>query len=319
MGQLVDGEWRQDWYETKSAGGRFVRKDSSFRDWIRADGSTPYAPEAGRYHLYVANACPWAHRTMIFRKLKKLEHVVSISIVDPFMGEHGWTFGDDPDGTPDEIHGSRALHELYTRARPDYTGRVTVPLLWDRKTDTAVNNESSEIIRMFNREFDAFGDGSLDFYPEALRSEIDAVNDLVYGAVNNGVYRCGFATTQEAYEEAFGELFGTLDQLDERLSSRRYLIGDQITEADWRLFPTLVRFDAVYVGHFKCNKLRIADYDHLSGYLRELYQVPGIAETVHFDHIKRHYYQSHESINPTRIVPAGPRLDLNTPHGRESL
>ncbi len=318
MGQLIAGEWQTD-DGKRATDGHFVRKASSFRNWIRADGSTPYTPDPDRYHLYIANACPWAHRTVIFRRLKKLESVISLSIVDPFMGDEGWFFGDDPDGTRDDLHGSRALHELYTRAQPDYTGRVTVPLLWDRKTDTAVNNESSEIIRMLNREFDALGDASIDFYPEALRPEIDAINERIYETVNNGVYRCGFATTQEAYEEAFRDLFGTLDELEARLGKQRYLVGNTITEADWRLFPTLVRFDAVYVTHFKCNRQRVADFPHLSGYLRELYQVPGIAETVHFDHIKRHYFESHDTINPTRIVPVGPRLNLDAPHGRDAL
>ena len=317
MGRLVEGVWTRDWVNTETTAGRFVRQDSSFRAWIRADGSTPYAPEAGRYHLYVSHACPWAHRTMIVRKLKKLEDVISVSVVEAFMGEDGWSFG--PDGTPDLIHQSRYLRDLYTRAQPDYSGRVTVPLLWDRKTDSAVNNESSEIIRMLNSEFDAFGDPSLDLYPEALRTEIDAINDRVYANVNNGVYRCGFATTQEAYEEAFADLFGTLDEIDQRLGTQRYLAGDRLTEADWRLFPTLVRFDAVYFGHFKCNLRRISDYRHLSGYLRELYQVPGVSETVNLRHIKEHYYRSHESINPTRIVPKGPELDFESPHGRDRL
>lgn len=315
MGRLVDGVWTQD--GVKSTAGRFTRSESSIRAWIRADGSTPYAPGAGRYHLYISHACPWAHRTMIVRKLKKLEDVISISVVEPFMGERGWSFG--PDGIPDPIHQSQYLHELYTRTQSDYSGRVTVPLLWDRKMDTAVNNESSEIIRMLNAEFDAFGDASLDLYPEALRPEIDALNDQIYANVNNGVYRCGFATTQAAYEEAFDDLFGTLDALDERLSKQRYLVGDRTTEADWRLFPTLVRFDAVYFGHFKCNLRRISDYAHLDGYLRELYQLPGISETVNLRHIKEHYYQSHETINPTRIVPKGPRLDFEASHGRDAL
>jgi len=317
MGSLVDGVWTQDWLHTESTEGRFVRQESSFRDWIRADGSTPYVPEAGRYHLYVSHACPWAHRTMIVRKLKKLEDVISASVVEAFMGENGWSFG--PDGTPDPVHESKYLHELYTRARPGYSGRVTVPLLWDRQTDTAVNNESSEIIRMLNAEFDTFGDPSLDLYPEALRAEIDAVNDRIYPNVNNGVYRCGFATTQVAYEEAFADLFGTLDEFDTRLRNQRYLVRDRITEADWRFFTTLVRFDAVYFGHFKCNLRRISDYANLSGYLRELYQIPGVSETVNLRHIKEHYYRSHETINPSRIVPKGPELDFESPHGRVRL
>ena len=319
MGRLVDGVWRAEWYDTASTGGRFVRKESAFRDQVRADGSTRFAPEAGRYHLYVSLACPWAHRTLIFRKLKQLEEVISVSVVHPHMGENGWSF-ENPDDThkctPDHVNGASYLHEVYVKADASYTGRVTVPVLWDRQSGTIVNNESSEIIRMLNSEFDAWGDASLDFYPEPLRSEIERVNAFVYPNLNNGVYRCGFATTQEAYQEAFQRLFASLDELDRRLSGQRYLVGECITEADWRLFTTLVRFDAVYVGHFKCNLRRIADYPALSGYLRELYQVPGVAETVDFEHIKRHYYESHTGINPTGVVPLGPALDLDRPHGR---
>jgi putative glutathione S-transferase len=318
MGLLVEGEWKDQWYETESTGGRFVRQESRFRDWVKADGSTPFAPEPGRYHLYVSLACPWAHRTLIFRKLKGLEGAITISVVDPHMLEQGWAFSDAEGAIRDRIHDSRYLHEVYTRADERYTGRVTVPVLWDRKRETIVNNESSEIIRMFNSEFDAIGDARLDFYPEALRSQIDEANAFVYPRINNGVYRCGFATAQAAYEEAFEELFGALDTIEDRLSRQRYLVGDRITEADWRLFTTLVRFDAVYVGHFKCNLRRIADYPNLSGYLRELYQVPGVAETVDFDHIKQHYYGSHVTINPTRIVPRGPELDLDAAHGRDA-
>jgi len=319
MGKLIEGKWSEQGYDTGSSGGRFVRKESSFRGWVRADGSTPHAPEAGRYHLYVSLACPWAHRTLIFRKLKKLEDVISLSVVDPLMGAEGWAFGDSPGATPDRVNGSSFLREVYLAADPRYTGRVTVPVLWDRELGSIVSNESSEIIRMFNSEFDALGDASLDFYPDALREEIDEVNAMVYPRINNGVYRCGFATGQEAYEEAYGELFEALDLLEARLSGQRYLVGDRISEADWRLFTTLVRFDAVYVGHFKCNRQRIADYTHLSGYLRELYQVPGVAETVDFSHIKRHYYESHTTINPTAVVPLGPDLDLEVPHGRAGL
>lgn len=319
MGLLIEGRWSERWYDTESTGGRFVRQESRFRDWIRADGSTPFAPEAGRYHLYVSLACPWAHRTLIFRRLEGLEDAITVSVVDPHMGVEGWVFGDSPGATPDPVLGAKRLYEVYTAADPKYTGRVTVPVLWDRERETIVNNESAEIIRMFNREFDAIADDSLDFYPEPLRDEIDAVNDFVYPLVNNGVYRCGFATTQDAYEEAFRQLFFALDTLDERLAARRYLAGDRITEADWRLFTTLVRFDPVYVGHFKCNRRRIADYESLSGYLRELYQVPGVAGTVDMTHIKRHYYESHETINPAGIVPLGPELDLDRPHGREHL
>jgi len=317
MGRLVDGVWRDEWYDTKSTGGRFVRKESAFRDQVRADGSTPFAPAAGRYHLYVSYACPWAHRTLILRKLEGLEEAISLSVVDPFMGEDGWWFGTESEGaTPDHVNGKRFLHEVYTAADPKYTGRVTVPVLWDRERRTIVNNESAEIIRMLNAEFAGIAKSDVDYYPEPLRAEIDAVNEYVYPRINNGVYRCGFATTQDAYEEAFAELFEGLDHLEERLGRQRYLVGDRITEADWRLFTTLVRFDAVYVGHFKCNRQRIADFPNLSGYLRELYQVPGVAETVHFTHIKRHYYESHGTINPTGVVPLGPTLDLDAPHGR---
>lgn len=319
MGLLVHGEWQDRWYDTESTGGRFVRRESSFRDWIRADGSTPFEPQVGRYHLYVSLACPWAHRTLIFRKLKGLEEVISLSVVEPFMGAEGWTFGTAEGSTPDAIHRARKLSEIYVLADPHYTGRVTVPVLWDRKNGTIVNNESSEIIRMFNAEFDSLGAAKIDFYPAELRGEIDSVNDFVYPRVNNGVYRCGFATTQEAYAEAFEELFEALDSLERRLASRRYLVGDRITEADWRLFTTLVRFDPVYVGHFKCNRLRIADYPNLSGYLRELYQIPAVAETVNFAHIKEHYYRSHKAINPTGVVPLGPEIDLTSPHGRDHL
>lgn len=317
MGLLVNGEWQDEWYDTKSTGGRFVRKESSFRGRVAADGSTPFKAESGRYHLYVSLACPWAHRALIFRKLKGLEDVISLSIVEPLMGEQGWAFSDGQGCIPDSVNGAEYLHQLYTKAQPDYTGRVTVPVLWDKEAETIVSNESSEIIRMFNSEFNAFGDGTLDLYPVELREEIDAVNDVVYERVNNGVYRCGFATTQEAYEEACRALFDALDILNERLGRQRYLAGSRITEADWRLFTTLVRFDAVYVGHFKCNLRRIADYPNLSNYLRELYQISGIAETVNFDHIKSHYYRSHNTINPTGIIPIGPELDLSVPHNRE--
>jgi len=319
MGRLVDGKWSDEWYDTKSTGGRFERKESSFRDSVRADGSTPFAPEAGRYHLYVSLACPWAHRTLIGRKLKRLDGAISVSVVHPLMGEHGWVLGnsDDTKGvTGDTLLGKQVLHEVYSAADPHYTGRVTVPVLWDRERATIVNNESSEILRMLNAEFNAIADATVDLYPEALREEIDEINAFVYPNVNNGVYRCGFATTQAAYEEAFAQLFSALDELDARLGEHRYLAGDCITEADWRLFTTLVRFDAVYVGHFKCNLRRIADYPNLSGYLRELFQVPGVAATVNFEHIKRHYYESHETINPTGVVPIGPELDLEYPHGR---
>lgn len=319
MGLLVDGKWQDQWYETKSTGGRYVRKDSTFRDWVRRNGSTAFQPEAGRYHLYVSMACPWAHRTLVVRKVKKLESVISVSVVEPLMAENGWTFGEVGTPTEDGVQGVRLLHQIYTAAQPNFTGRVTVPVLWDRKTRTIVNNESSEIIRMLNAEFDAFGDSSVDLYPESLRTEIDELNAYVYPNINNGVYRCGFATTQEAYEEAFVALFEALDEIDRRLAGKRFLNGSALTEADWRLFTTLVRFDAVYVGHFKCNKRRIADYAHLSGYLRELYQIPGIADTVNMDHIKRHYYESHGTINPSGVVPVGPELNLDVDHGRQGI
>ncbi len=323
MGLLVDGIWQDSWYDTKKSGGRFERSKSQFRDWVTRDGAPAegrergFKAEPGRYHLYVSLACPWAHRTLIFRKLKKLEDVISVSVVHHFMGEHGWTFLAEDGATGDDLYGFDYLHQIYTKADPNYTGRVTVPVLWDKQTETIVSNESAEIIRMFNEAFDEWGDASLDFYPNALRSEIDAVNDRVYDAVNNGVYKSGFATTQDAYEEAFDALFSELDSLEDRLSRQRYLAGDRMTEADWRLFTTLVRFDAVYVGHFKCNLHRIADYPNLSNYLRELYQVSGVAETVDMLHIKHHYYGSHETINPTRIVPKGPALDFDAAHDRD--
>ena len=315
MGLLADGKWVDRWYDTKESGGRFERPETQFRDRVTADGSSGFPAEAGRYHLYVAHACPWAHRAIIFRRLKRLEQAISLSFVEPLMLEHGWEFapGADP------LYGSRYLHEIYTRARADYTGRVTVPVLWDKRRETIVCNESAEIIRMLNAEFDALGDASLDFYPPALRAEIDEINAFVYDRVNNGVYKAGFATSQQAYEDAFDALFEALDQIDARLGGQRWLVGGRATEADWRLFTTLVRFDAVYFGHFKCNERRIADYPHLSGYLRELYQWPGVAETVDFSKIKQHYYGSHRNVNPTGIVPKGPKLDLMAPHGREKL
>jgi putative glutathione S-transferase len=290
MGYLEQGVWRDAWHDTRATGGEFIRRDSQFRERVTADGSSRFAAQPGRYHLYVAAACPWAHRTLIFRALKGLEETVSVSIVHPINVEHGWTFSDEPGCTPDTVNGFQYLHQVYTKARADYSGRVTVPVLWDRTTSTIVNNESSEIIRMLNGEFNAWArHPGLDFYPAALRADIDGINDLVYAAINNGVYRCGFATTQAAYERAFDALFSALDQLEARLERQRYLAGGRVTEADWRLFPTLVRFDAVYHGHFKCNLRRIADYPNLSNYLRELYQMPGIADTVNMDHIKRHY------------------------------
>jgi putative glutathione S-transferase len=323
MGMLVDGIWTDKWYDTKSTGGRFERAEAPWRDFVTVDGSPApgrtrgFKAERSRYHLYVSLACPWAHRTLIFRKLKKLEDVISVSVVHHFMGEHGWTFRHEEGATGDTLYGLDYLHQIYTRADPNYSGRVTVPVLWDKREETIVSNESSEIIRMLNSAFDEWGDRSRDFYPAALRAEIDAVNALVYPAINNGVYRAGFATTQEAYEEAFDELFAALDRMEERLSRHRYLVGDRLTEADWRLFTTLVRFDPVYFGHFKCNLRRIADYPNLSNYLRDLYQMPGVAGTVNLYHIKHHYYESHPTVNPTRIVPKGPELDYAAPHDRD--
>ncbi|HKJ95097.1 MAG TPA: glutathione S-transferase family protein, partial [Gammaproteobacteria bacterium] len=318
MGMLIDGVWRDRWYDTESTGGRFVRPDSAFRDRISADPEARFPAEAGRYHLYVSLACPWAHRTLIMRRLKGLEDVIGVSVVHPYMGENGWQFADYPGSTGDDLYGLDYLYQLYARAKPDYTGRVTVPTLWDRKTETIVNNESAEILRMLNSEFDAFAKPAPDFYPPDLRADIDAINALVYDRVNNGVYKTGFATSQDAYEEAVGRLFSALDHLEARLSEQRYLAGDRLTEADWRLFTTLVRFDPVYVGHFKCNLRRLVDYPHLWAYTRELYQMPGVSKTVSLDHIKRHYYTSHPTINPTRIIPMGPEIDFDEPHCRGS-
>ena len=293
--------------DEQSEDGRFLRQQDAFRDWVRADGSSPYPAVAGRYHLYVSLACPWAHRTIVTRKLKKLERAIPMTVVDPIRDERGWRFDE------------RFLSELYRATDTSYRGRVTVPVLWDTEGNRIVSNSDDDIMRMFETEFDAIGDASLDLYPQALRGEIDALNDEMFTTVNDGVYKAGFATSQSAYEEAARALFAMLDRLDERLATRRYLFGDRPVESDWRLFVTLVRFDAVYVGHFKCNLRRIADYPNLSGYLRDLYQIPGIAETVNFDHIKRHYYMTHDDINPTRIVPIGPLLLLDAPHGRERL
>ncbi len=325
MGLLVDGLWHDQWYDTKSTGGKFKRQDSQFRNWLTVDGEPGpsgtggFKAEPGRYHLYVSLACPWAHRTMIFRKLKGLEEIISHSVVDPFMGKNGWQFTNGEGCIPDPVNRADFAHQIYTKADPRYSGRVSVPILWDKALKTIVNNESSEIIRMFNSAFDAITGNNLDYYPEALRGDIDTVNDRIYSTVNNGVYKAGFATTQEAYEEAVQALFDTLDTVDTNLEDRRYLTGKRITEADWRLFTTLVRFDPVYVGHFKCNIRRVVDYPNLSGYLRDLYQQPGIPETVNMAHIKNHYYGSHDTINPTRIVPVGPSLDLGAPHDRARL
>jgi glutathionyl-hydroquinone reductase len=323
MGLLIDGVWHDQWYDTRESGGAFVRKDSAFRDRVTADGvaeggSAGFKAEPGRYHLYVSLACPWASRALIVRRLKGLEDAISLSIVDPHMGEQGWVFSDGPGCVPDTVNGFSALHQLYTATKPDYSGRATVPLLWDKQTRRIVNNESADIVRMLNEAFDVVGgDRSVDLYPEALRAEIDAVNAVIYDTVNNGVYKAGFATSQEAYEKAYDALFSTLDALEQRLSTQRYLVGDRITEADWRLFTTLVRFDAVYYGHFKCNRQRLTEYPNLWGYTRDLYQVTGIAGTVNLDHIKRHYYGSHKTINPTGIVPKGPEIDFLAPALRE--
>jgi len=317
MGLLVEGKWTDQWYETASTGGKFVRSDAQFRDRVSADGSSGFKAESGRYHLYVSYACPWAHRTLIYRKLKGLEDHISVSVVNPLMLEHGWTFEPADGVVPDPINRAQYLHQVYTAARPDYSGRVTVPVLWDTQTETIVNNESSEIIRMFDWQFDGVGASGPRFCPPELESDIDAINAFVYDTVNNGVYKSGFATTQAAYEEAVTALFGALDQLELRLSGNRYLVGDTLTEADWRLFTTLVRFDPVYVGHFKCNIRRLIDYPNLWAYTRELHQVPGVAQTVHMDHIKNHYYGSHGTINPTGVVPAGPEIDFTRPHNRE--
>jgi putative glutathione S-transferase len=316
MGLLIDGRWRDEWYDTDSTGGRFVRQDSAFRDRVTADGSSGFEAEPGRYHLYVSYACPWAHRTLIYRTLKGLEDHISISVVNPIMLEHGWTFEPGSGVVPDPVHGADHLHEIYTAARPDYTGRVTVPILWDLETGTIVNNESAEIIRMLDREFDDVGATGPRFCPPELEEEIDSINAFVYDNVNNGVYKAGFATTQKAYEDAVIALFDALDELEDRLGRHRYLVGDTVTEADWRLFTTLLRFDPVYVGHFKCNLRRLVDFPNLWAYTRDLYQVPGVAGTVHLDHIKRHYYGSHPTINPSGVIPVGPELDLDEPHGR---
>ncbi len=326
MGLLVEGKWVDQWYDTKSSGGKFVRSDAGFRNWVTADGSAGpsgeggYKAASGRYHLYISHACPWANRAAIFRNLTGLADHIDLSVVDHFMGDEGWTFG-EAEGfeTADKINGFSRMHQVYTASKADYTGRVTVPVLWDKETATIVSNESSEIIRMFNSAFNGVTGNRVDFYPEELRGEIDEVNERIYHTLNNGVYKCGFATTQEAYEDAFAPLFDTLDWLEERLSTRRYLVGSRLTEADWRLFTTLVRFDPVYVGHFKCNKKRIADYPNLSNYTRELYQWPGVDETINMEHIKRHYYGSHETINPTRVVPTGPEIDYTLAHDRDRL
>jgi putative glutathione S-transferase len=324
MGLLVDGVWRDDSFDRERIrDGRFVRQRTRFHHWITPDGSPGpsgeggFPAESGRYHLYVSLACPWAHRTIIMRQLKGLADIISMSVTSWHMGDEGWTFDKETGSSGDAVNRAERLSEIYLLADPKYTGRVSVPVLWDKKRRTIVNNESSEIIRMFNSAFNAFTHDRTDYYPPDLRLEIDAVNELVFTNVNNGVYRAGFATTQEAYEEAFREVFSTLDDLERRLSRHRYIAGARLTEADWRLFPTLVRFDAVYYSHFKCNLRRIVDYPELSNYVRDLYQVPSVAETVNLNHIKRHYYGSHRQINPTGIVPLGPELDFSAPHDRD--
>ena len=312
MGLLVNGKWHDHWYDTKDHDGRFVRADAQFRNWVTPDGSPgptgrgDFPAEAGRYHLYIGHACPWAHRTLIFRRIKELEDKISLSVVHWYMGENGWTF-DPGDGVlPDPVNNARYLYEVYAAAAPNFSGRVTIPVLWDKQSATIVNNESSEIMRMLNSAFDGLGVAEGDFYPHDLRDDIDAINERVYHTVNNGVYRCGFATSQDAYDEAVVELFDTLDWLEDLFADRTYLCGERPTEADWRLFTTLIRFDAVYYSHFKCNLRRITEYPRLHALMVRLYETPGIAEIVHMDHIKRHYYGSHTSINPTGIVPRGP-------------
>jgi glutathionyl-hydroquinone reductase len=325
MGLLVDGKWHDVWYDTKASKGRFVRSESQFRNWVTPDGSPGpsgrggFHAEPNRYHLYVAFACPWAHRTLIMRKLKGLESLIGVSAVNSYMGPEGWTFAPGPEMIPDSVNSVDKLYELYTLADPTYSGRATVPVLWDKKEHTIVSNESAEILRMLNSAFDGVGANHNDFYPEELRAEIDEQNAFIYPNVNNGVYRAGFATTQEAYEEAAKSLFAALDRIEGRLATRRFLTGDRFTEADIRLFTTLIRFDPVYHGHFKCNLHRVIDYANLWGFVRDVYQMPGVSDTVHIDFIKRHYYGSHANLNPSRIVPIGPDLNYDTPHGRERL
>ncbi|MED5512713.1 MAG: glutathione S-transferase family protein [Pseudomonadota bacterium] len=322
MGLLVNGQWQDKWYDTDNNQGEFKREAAQLRNWVTADGSAGQSGDAGfkaekdRYHLYVSLACPWAHRTLIFRHLKGLEDYISVSVVSPDMLEHGWTFDKDNHSTGDALFDSDFMHQIYTRNKADYSGRVTVPVLWDKKTQRIVSNESAEIIRMFNSAFNGLTGNERDFYPQSLRSEIDEVNEFVYHNINNGVYRAGFATSQEAYTEAFDDLFAALDKIEQRLTANRYLVGDTLTEADWRLFTTLIRFDSVYVGHFKCNLRTIESYPAISNYLRELYQIEGVSKTVDFYHIKRHYYFSHTMINPTQVVPKGPDIDYARSHNR---
>lgn len=320
MGRLVDGNWQDVWYDTKSSGGRFVRSESQFRNFITADGSagptgeSGFKAEAGRYHLYASYACPWVHRVLIFRTLKGLENTIDVSFVHWLMDKNGWTFEKDDKGiVGDKLYGLDFAHQIYTKANANYSGRVTVPILWDKQRETIVSNESADIIRMLNSAFDEIGAKPGDYYPPNHRAQIDALNESIYDTINNGVYKCGFATSQQAYDEAIEPLFNKLDELDARLSEMRFLCGEQPTEADWRLFPTLFRFDAIYVGHFKCAKKRISDYKNLWRYTRELYQWPGISQTTNMEHAKRHYYESHVTINPSRIVPIDGELDFNQP------
>lgn len=323
MGLLIDGQWTDQWYDTKSTGGRFVRTEAQFRNWITPDGSPGptgeggFQAEPGRYHLYVSLACPWAHRTLIFRAIKQLDSMIGVSVVNPLMARHGWTFDPEEGVVPDHVNHASYLHQVYTLAQPGYTGRVTVPVLWDKQRRTIVNNESSEIIRMLNSAFDDVGAAAGDYYPPDLRTQIDEINAQVYPDINNGVYRAGFATTQEAYNDAVADLFKALEKIERRLLKQRYLTGARLTEADWRLFTTLLRFDPVYYGHFKCNLKRLVDFPALWGFTRELYQFPKVASTVDMRHIQAHYYRSHTQINPTGIVPAGPLLDLDAPHQRD--
>lgn len=309
MGLLVDGIWRDKWYDTKSTEGKFIREESIFRDFI---GTKKFPAKENRYHLYVSYACPWAHRVIIYRQLKSLENIISMTVVDAIVDKEGWELFEESD----PINQKKYLHEVYTICDPKYTGRVTVPVLWDKQERTIVNNESSEIIRMLNSQFDEITGNLSDYYPKHLSKQIDEINDLIYNRINNGVYKVGFATSQKVYENQVKKLFDTLDHIEDLLDNQKYLVGDQITEADWRFFTTLIRFDSIYFGHFKCNIKRIEDYDNISNYLRDLYQIPGIKQTVNIEHIKKHYYCSHTMINPTKIVPLGPRIDYDTPHDR---
>lgn len=319
MGLLVDGHWQDQWYDTKNNDGKFIRQDSKFRDQIEANANAKYPAESGRYHLYVSLACPWAHRTLIFRALKDLKDHISVSIVSPNMLENGWEFGDYAGASPDHLFDFDYMHQVYTKVDPDITTRVTVPVLFDKQTQQIVNNESAEIIRIFNSAFNDITGNDDDYYPQDLKDQIDLINDFVYDNINNGVYKTGFATTQAAYQEAVVNVFQALDKIESILSKQRYLVGGRLTEADWRLFTTLIRFDPVYVGHFKCNLKRIADYPNVYNYMKELYQISGISETTNFDHIKQHYYFSHTMINPTQVVPLGPIDDLQSKHNRGRL